>query len=110
MGIFNGRAQGLIKSKGQLLKEATIKIGELEREREWLKNRLAYLVVAVNALGQHAKLEPLDAKKVIDDFIKEKEGEIAKQAEIAKEKYIEDIKKGTAKPIQFPGAPGQENG
>lgn len=91
-GSPNGRT--IIKSKGQMLKEATLKIGELEREREWLKQRLSYLLVAVNALGLHSKLTPEEAKQVIQDFIKEREVDMQQQMEVAKTKFKDDLAAG----------------
>jgi hypothetical protein len=95
MSIFTGNGQQeLKKSVAQRLKEANLKIGEIERQKEWLHQRLSYLLVAVNALGRHSKLEPTEAKKVIDDFIKEQEIDQAAQIEVAKEKFKQDLAAG----------------
>lgn len=96
MSIFNGPngAQEIKKSVAQRLKEANIKIGELERQKEWLHQRLAYLLVAVNALGRHSKLEPMEAKKVIDEFVKDQQINQQAEIEMAKQKFKEDLAAG----------------
>src|SRR6478736_4305142 len=92
--IHKPNGGSLIKSKGQLLRDAEMKIGELEREKKWLTERLSYLVVAVNALGKHANLPPEEAKKVIDDFIAAEDLKIQEQMDVAKEKLKADIAAG----------------
>lgn len=67
---------------------------QLKKEKEWLHQRLSYLLVAVNALGRHSKLEPLEAKKVIDDYILNEEVKIQEQMEVAKQKFKDDIADG----------------
>lgn len=82
---------GIIPSKGQMLKSATIKIGELERDREKLVNMNAWLLVSVQALGRHANLSPQEAKKVVDDFIAMREME---ELEKTKASFKEKLTKG----------------
>lgn len=102
MGFFTGKKDGrgqILSTKADLLRMAEKANAELKQKNEWLHNRLAYLLVAVNALGQYSKLEPAEAKKVIDDFIKEQEIKLSEQVKVAKEKFIEDMAAG--KPPTF---------
>jgi len=92
--IIGGNSKHIIKPIQQLYREAEMKIGELERESAWLKNRLAYLLVAVNALGRNSGLSPEEAKKVVDNFIAEQEVELQKQVDVAKEKFKQDLANG----------------
>lgn len=95
MSLFGLKTGGsIIKSKGQMLKDATLKIGELQREREVLMNRLCYLMVAVNALGGHFKLEAHQAKEIIQKFIKDQDVNMQAQADMAKEKFKADLAAG----------------
>lgn len=108
MSVFPALNRNIIKSKGQQLKDATLKIGELEREKKWLTERVSYLVVAVSALGQHANLTAQEASKVIQDFIKEKEVDMQQQVEVAKEKFKENLANGIM-PTNFTIQPNENN-
>lgn len=84
----------IVKPIQQLYREAEMRIGELEREKQWLQNRMAWLLVSVNALGRHFKLEPHECKAIVDKFIEEQEVEMGQQVEVAKQKFSEDLKNG----------------
>lgn len=88
--INQRRIELLEQERDQLKKERD----QLKKEKEWLHQRLSYLLVAVNALGRHSKLEPHEAKKVIDDYILSEEVKIQEQMEVAKQKFKDDIASG----------------
>ncbi len=89
---LNGRS-GLIKPPGMQLRDAELKIGELERKLEWALNRVAYLMVAVQALGTHANLTPDQARTMTDEFIAKREME---EHEKMKEQFKAGVANGTA--------------
>lgn len=78
-------------SQKQRQKAAEFKIGELERQKEWLSNRVAYLMVGIQALGKALNFSPEQAKACIDDFIVARELE---NVEAMKEKMKTDIAAG----------------
>lgn len=82
---------GIIKSVKQRYREAEMRIGELERDNEKLKNYTAYLVVVLQALGKKYDFNPAQAKAIADDFIAEEQ---AKFNEKAKQQLVQDIKDG----------------
>lgn len=109
-GTVKGPDRGIIKSKAQMLRDAEMKIGELERKAEWLHNRVAYTLVAVNALGKHANLSAEEAKAVIDSYIKEQEVSISDQVKVAKEKFIEGMASGQPPQFKVIDNPDKPNG
>lgn len=78
-------------SKKQKEKAADFKIGELERQKEWLSNRVAYLMVGIQALGRKLDYSPDQAKTCIEEFIIAREQENLEQM---KEKMKADIASG----------------
>lgn len=88
--------RGIKLSKKQKEKAADFKIGELERQHKWLADRVAYLMVGIQALGRKLNYSPEEAKKCIEDFIIERETE---ELEKMKEKMKADIASG--KPLDF---------
>jgi len=98
-------SKNIIKSKGQLLKEAIGKIGELERERSDIRKQLeeavwqvARLRISLTAVGSHYKLSVDDMKAIIMPFIEKWDAELhAEQLaaiEAQKEKLKADIAAG----------------
>ncbi len=88
--------RGIKLSKKQKEKAADFKIGELERQKEWLSKRVAYLMVGIQALGKALNYSPEQARECIDNFIVERETE---ELEKMKENMKADIAAG--KPLDF---------
>jgi predicted DNA-binding protein len=118
MLLNNGQRQGVLPSKGQQVKQLTLRCGELERERdaarhqiEQLKMMLAHRQVAINALGTHYSLTPEAMKEIVEKFMEEQEKIYLAQTEEAKKKYMEGIRNGTAPDLKFvsrdPNAPAE---
>ncbi len=90
---------GLIKSQSTLLVEAENKIGQIENEKrglnemvERLKWQMAYLRVAINALGRHFNLDPEEAKRIVVAYIAEQQAAYEKAPEEEKAKFVQVLK------------------
>lgn len=103
MLINNGHNPNIIKSKGQLLKEAEKKIKQYEEEAkvgvaqiEELKWMCARQRVAIMALGEHFKLSPDDMKAIVQPKFDAELEETRKGVEAMKTQFKEDLKNGKA--------------
>lgn len=103
MLINNGHNPNIIKSKGQLLKEAEKKLRQYEEEAkvgvaqiEELKWMNARLRVTIMALGEHFKLSPDAMKAIVQPKFDAELEETRKGIEAMKEQFKEDLKNGKA--------------
>lgn len=103
MLLNNGQRQGLLPSKGQQVKQLTLRLGELERERdafkkqnEALRNIVAMRQVAINALGTHFDVSVEQMKDIIEKFVDAEQKKYEAMTEDMKKKYIEGVRSGTA--------------
>jgi hypothetical protein len=108
MILNNGERPGIIPSKGQQVKSLTLRLGELERERdaarkqvEQLKQIVAMRQVAINALGTHFDVGVEQMKEIINTFMDAEQKRYEQLTKEAKEKYIAGVRDGTAPDIQI---------
>lgn len=101
MILNNGNRPGIIKSKGQQLKDAERHINLLEQQAkvgvgqiEELKWMVARYRVSINALATHFKLTPEQMKEIIQPYFDGEMEEIKKQVEGLKDKFKTDLKAG----------------
>lgn len=101
MILNNGHRPSIAKSKGQLLKEAGMKIMQFEQEAkqgvaqiEELKWMCARQRVAINALAKHFNLTPEQMKDIIQPYFDGEMEEVKKQVEGMKEQFKADLKAG----------------
>ncbi len=80
-------------SRKQKERAADFRIGELEREKKWLIDRVDYLLTSVQALGEKLGFDPMQARECIDQFIIKKQMEFNEEQ---KAKFIQDLKDGKA--------------
>lgn len=83
--------QSVLLTNKERARQAEFKIGELERQHKWLSNRVAYLMVGIQALGKKLNYSPDEAKECINQFIIEREME---ETEKLKEQLKSDIAAG----------------
>lgn len=83
----------IIESVQEKYRKAELKIGELERQKKWLGDRVAYLMVGIQALGKALNYSPEQAKECIEQFIIEREMQINEQT---KEEFKKKIAAGEA--------------
>lgn len=103
MLLNNGHRQGIIKSKGQLLKEAEKRIAQYEKEAkqgvaqiEELKWMVARHRVALMALGEHFKLTKEQMQAIVQPVFDREIEETQKQVENLKKQFKEDLAAGKA--------------
>jgi hypothetical protein len=115
-GFGSPHRPGIIKSKGQLFKESTLRMGELERERdaaramvEKIKMMLAQRQVAINALGEKFDVTPEAMRDIINEYMDRKEVEYQKLTDDAKKKYMEGVRSGTAPDFKVIANPDKES-
>lgn len=101
MLLNNGHRPGIIKSKGQQLKEAerAIKLYEEQAKHgvaqiEELKWMVARYRVSINALATHFKLTPEQMKEIIQPYFDDEQEAVKKQVEGLKEKFKADLAAG----------------
>ncbi len=101
MILNNGHRPGIVKSKGQLLKEAERQLKLFEEQAktgvaqiEELKWMVARYRVSINALAAHFKLTPDDMKKIIQPYFDDEQEAVKKQVEGLKEKFKTDLAAG----------------
>lgn len=101
MILNNGNCPGIIKSKGQQLKELSRENAQLHAEAkvgvatiEELKWMVARYRVSINALATHFKLTPEQMKEIIQPYFDGEMEEIKKQVEGLKDKFKTDLKAG----------------
>lgn len=106
--ILASSENGIIKTPKELLISAEKKIGELQKrilemEEEAkqgvetidrMKWQTAQLRIAVTAMGEHFNCPPEEFKKIYDAYCDKQNAEVAKLAEEAKAKFMQDLKDG----------------
>lgn len=90
----------LIKSKGQLLKEADKKIAELEKQVDQLCWLVASARSGVAALALHFEQTPEQVKVIYDAYCEKENAKILAQNEEMKKKFVQDLKDGK-KSVEF---------
>lgn len=101
MLLNSGHRPGIIKSKGQQLKEAERAIKLMEAQAkvgvaqiEELKWMCARYRVSINALAKHFNLTPEQMKEIIQPYFDDEQEAVKKQVESMKEKFKDDLKAG----------------
>lgn len=91
--MIQEKSKYIIESVQDKYRKAEIKIGELERQKKWLGDRVAYLMVGIQALGKKLNFSPEEAKACIEEFIIDREMQINEQT---KEEFKKKIASGEA--------------
>lgn len=91
--MIKNKSKYILDNPQEKVRQAEFKIGELERQKKWLSDRVAYLMVGIQALGKKLNFSPEEAKACIDEFIIEREMQINEQT---KEDFKKKIASGEA--------------
>ena len=85
----------LIRTPQQLLVDAEKKIAELERHNEWLKERVSYLIICLEALDDHYKIGGIqNAKPIFDAFVEKEDAKLKETLDLAKKEFAQNVKDG----------------